>query len=425
MRTKVSKAATKTDDVPHELTNITVKEVSVVDRAANKRTFLVTKNDKNPRTENAVKFLTERNKSAGGDDLASQLDARDAAAVQKTDAEKALEAKDAADALAFAAEKERLAKGGAPAPVVVASAVAPVTAPVIVDASKALEQLAAVAASVAPITPVAAAVAPVTTPTKKDDLPVEVTIVASPEPLSESALALKTAILSGIDLITQKVGEWRKAVEAADKNNTDVSGRPYCMWEYSYYLCRMIDNLSGIGGPEWDVLNATIGKFDIAKSGNKAITATRVGVLKAVHEGMQHCTGTMTKVMKELTDETPDEVVTPDASASFAKAAPVAAPVLATVAPVSPEVIAKMDAVLSQVAALSANGQKQETMIASLQTIVASQANELRKSRDEVSSNAISPDKEKVNKGIQDNGNLEWSENEDMAPRGSWRARAV
>jgi len=374
MRTKITKAASKADDSqPHELTNITVKEVSVVDRAANKRTFLVTKNDKNPRTETALSFLASRRSTATGGDLASDLDARDAQNVQKTDAEKLIEAKDAADAVAFAAEKASLVKGEEGGDTVItaepvaAPAAAPVAAAPVVDAAKAL---AALAASVEP-----------TTPTKKDDLPVAVTIVADPEPLSESAIALKTAILAGIDLISKKVGEWRTAVESADKNNTDVSGRPYCMWEQSYYLTRMIENLSGIGGPDWDVLNATIGK--VAKSGNKAITATRVGVLKGVHEGLQHCTGTMSKVMKELTDETPDEVVSPDASASFAKAntpvvAPVPAPVVAPVPVVvaaDPAMVAKMDGIMKAVA--------------SMQDIIATQAIELQKARGEVSSNAI------------------------------------
>lgn len=407
MRTKISKAAAKTDDqLPHELTNITVKEVSVVDRAANKRTFLVTKNEKNPRTENALSFLASRSRPAGND-LASDLDARDVQNVQKTDAEKLIEAKDAADKIAY--EAERLAKeGGAKETGDVVITAAPVVAPV-VDATKALDQL---VASVAP----AAVVAP--TPTKKDEVVQPVTIV-EPAPLSPSAEKVKEAIILAITGISDKVAQFKTAIQEADSKNTDqISGRPWAVWEYSYYIQDMLNALSRIGGADWEVAAASFAKAlqsDISKGGNKAITATRVGVLKGVHEGLLHATGTMTKVMKELTDETPDEVVSPDASASFAKTAPVAAAPAPAIVPApvvvtDPAMVAKMEIVMASIA-------NSEKVVKSLQDIIAAQSTEIAKARGEVSSNAISPDKEKVNKSLRDDDNLKWSENEDMAPR--------
>lgn len=395
MRVKINKEATKVEDGPHELTNITVKEVSVVDRAANQRKFLVTKNAKN-RGRNSAATTTDEDDI----DLNTLPRISSAELAEKTETQKAAEALATATASAVAA---------------------PVAAPV--DALKALDALAVEAAAVVVVTPVVA-----TAPTKKDDLPVAVTIVAEPEPLSPSAEALKSAILAGIDLITTKVGEWRKAVEAADKTNTDVSGRPYCTWEYSYYLTRMINNLSDIGGPEWDVLNATIGKAttgEVTKA-NKAITAARIGVLKGIHDGIQHCAGGMSKVMKELTDESADEIVAPDASSSFAKAdgpGVVASAHVVAAAPAIAAPSAEVSALVTKFAELSAKVTKSDELVSSLRSIVQAQATELAKSRTEVSSNALSVDNEKVSKAGSHNATLEQWPDDLAPPRSAGRNR--
>jgi hypothetical protein len=413
MRAKINKAAEKVveeKDGPHELTNITVKEVSVVDRAANKRTFLVTKSKKNAAGAPVTTDEDDTDLAALGpvgkskDDLAAKLDAEDAAAVGKTDAQKVLDAKDAADK----AEIERLkavGTSGAPA----APIVAPIVAPI--DALKALDQL---VAEVAPV--VAAAV-----PTKKDGVPAEVVVVSAPVPLSATAESVKAAILAGIDQIMSKATEWRAAVAASTSENTDnVSGRPYAVWDYSYYIYRMIDSISNIGGPDWEMLNATIGKelaakdVDVTKA-NKAITAARVGMLKGVHDGLQHCAGAMGKVMKELTEEAPDEVVAPDAGASFAKAAPAAAPVVAPV--VAPPVLVTDPALLAKVEELISKQAKSDEVVASLRGVVQAQAAELAQSRGEVSSNVISSDATQIAKKTSDRDNLEWSDELDLAPK--------
>lgn len=409
MRAKVNKAAKADKDGPHELTNITVKEVSVVDRAANKRTFLVTKNARRAAKDDDTDLTTLGPVDKGGD-LAAELDAKDKATAetQKSEAQKALDAKDAADKAEFEAEKARLEKqaaaaSGAPAaPETPPSAVAP---PVeTIDTAKALEDLTALVAEPAS--------------TKKDDAPTPVVVVSEPASLSPTAQSVKAAILSGIDKIEEKIKEWRAAITASDSQNTDqISGRPYAVWEYSYYLCRMIDQISNVGGPDWEMQNATIGKelearAAVAKAGNKAITAARIGTLKGVHQGLAHCVGTMDKVMKELT-ETETATVEEPVQDSFAKAAPVAAvPVAPQPAP-APVVV--MDpALVAKVNEMGERLTKSDELITSLRDIVKSQAAEINKARGEVSSNVIPNDRSEIQKERNQRDTVVWDV--DLAP---------
>lgn len=67
-----------TDALPHELTNITVKEVSLVDRAANGRSFLVRKRQKNKPVEDGE--IVDLAALGKGDLPGADLDAKDAEA---------------------------------------------------------------------------------------------------------------------------------------------------------------------------------------------------------------------------------------------------------------------------------------------------------------------------------------------------------
>lgn len=390
---KAAKANGKSDG-PHELTNMEVQEVSVVDRAANQRKFLVTKADEAPAGAVASDEDDIVLNGSAGDDPASRLDAADAAKVGKSDAQKALDAKDAADQAEYLAAKARLEKeqGGSAASASPKDSTAPVAASVAdasaQDAVKALDQLAAEVGTGA------------SGDIKKDD-PVAVVVVTPGAGTNPTAEKVKAAILAGIDEIAAKVGQWRAAIEASDEKNTDqISGRPWAVWEYSYYIERMIGSISNIGGPDWEMLNATIGKeisaeIELAKSA-KAITIARVGTLKGIHKGMAHCTESMGKLMKDF-DDAPSDVQNSDAS--FAKAAPVAVPVAAT-PPVDAATIAK-------VAEL-------EGVVKTLTDMVSAQSERLKKREGEVSSNAIVGSQAEIVRKADDGDKIDWPG--DLAP---------
>lgn len=351
-----------------ELKDMNVEEVSMVDKPANGRAFLVkkraTKKSDAASTDTAAEEVI---------DLAAEVDKSGTA---EPEADRANAEKDAADAAAHAADLSA-------------------------EGSKS-EKAAPAAATVTETIDTAAALAALTDGVKKTDITVSpdgdgglVVAVSDtpPEPVAAAPAEVtdkcKAAVLAGIDAIGQRLAMFRGKVEAdGSASPWDMSGRPEICSDV-WYIRDMLDALYNIGGPAWEIEAAGDSATDVDKAavvkGHKAITGSRIAKMKAIHKGLSYCMKDYGALMKELdTESEQDEQDVPaDTAMGAAKAAPVATSEAATAAPASVE--KDINDLRAQVSSLSKT--------------VNVQASQLAKSRDSVQqSNSALPKEENQNR---------------------------
>ncbi len=367
----------------HELTNITVEEVSMVDRPANERKFLLRKAKE--KAEAAAK---------AAELPVPELVAEPAEEIDLVAAAKAMEDLKAKDA-------EDLAK-------------------------KKAEESAQVSDPAAALTDlVAATKTDVTVETAEGAITVSIPdeparVPAAPPELIDK---VKTATLAGIDAIAARVASFRSAVETGAPSPYSSSGTSDVLWDHVYYIKGMLEALYDIGGPSWEIESAgdaasDVDKSGVAKAGHKSITASRVAKLAAIHKGMTYCMKDYAGIMKELSqeqDEEGDLEVDPTTAGTeltgkntppIAKAAPVVAP--------APVIVAPDPVVLNKLNELTA-------MITTLKGTVAEQAVALAKARNSNGgSNALSVDEVVANDVPNTDTNI-WPA--DMAPQTNIKKR--
>lgn len=395
IRKSETAAASAVDDT-FELSNIVVEEVSLVDRPANERQFLVKKN-KVKRVKTATSAVeTPVNDS---EDLAAVGAApaveNPAAALDAADAMKSISPAAALDA----ADAAKL--GTAPAAVIPGTSITPAEKALTADqASSALDALAKdVKKTEVTVTPEADGSVTVAVDTTPDALP-----AAAP---AEVIDAVKAAVVAGIDAIASRLAMFRAKVDS-DTSGTSawsMSGKPY-LYEDIDYLTSMLYALCDVGGPQWEIeaagdAAADVDKAQGVKKGHKAITGARVAKLHAVHKALSYCMKDFGGIMKELQNEEEEKADATSEStmqtevggfteknasttpatvvASAVKAATVVAPVVP--APVStPSIPASVQKDINDLS----------QSVASLAAIVQKQSQELNRKRDSVQeSNAI------------------------------------
>ena len=378
-----------------ELTSLDVKEVSLVDKGANRREFLVTK-----KAGERGEVIT------GGKEIKINP-------LLKNDAE--LVAKDQADAGAIpGANAAATAEGidGAAGPGVVTE----------VDKSKADTAAAAPVATAAPAVDEAAELAKLraavggeakkadVTITPEADGSVSVSVDTTPAAAVSPAPAsvvekIKAATLAGIDAISERLMALRADVSSGKLTSQWSQSGQQEVWSHTWYIRDMLDQLGMIGGPAWEIEAAGDEAMDVGKAqgvtkAHKAITAARLEKMRGIHKAMIYCHNDMDKLIKELdgeagaaTDgkETPDTGTKfePDRGSSFAKGAgeaPAAAVAAAVVAPVAATPVVK--AADPEVAELRRSLSEQAQMVESLRQIVAEQSATINKSRTAQDSNS-------------------------------------
>lgn len=349
-----------------ELTNMEIEEVSIVDRPANEREFLLRKKAEEKKLAAAKAAEVTTIEEPEGIDLVA--------------AAKAAEDLKALDAAAKAAEDARKAADAAKAAPVPAAKVAEVADPVAAAGALA-------AATKADIT--------VSTPSGDVTVTVEDAPVVAPPAPQALIDKVKAATLAGIDAIAARVAKFRQDVDAGTIGSYNDSGRSEALWGHIWYLKDMLDSLYNIGGASWEIESAGDAAQDVDKSSDvnkahKAITAARVKKFAAVHKCMTYAMKDFSGVLKELAndqdenvlEEDPDEVATDRVKAAatpVAVAAAKAAPVPPVVAPVPPEVTKRLGEL--------------DDMVRSLKIVVATQATEIAKARNTVNgSNAQTAD---------------------------------
>lgn len=294
-RQRITKSDTSGEKVK-ELTNLEVQEVSIVDRPANRREFLVTKR-------------------AGGRSMRPASAAEVAAeSVTKTDEPVTAPAINAED----------------PAAVIAPAAKADEPAPVIAPATKADE-------------PATKADEPAPAAAAKAEAAATPVDTSPPAPATPEAVVdkIKAQVVAGIEAIVQRLDKFRSDV---DTSPVYSDGVPSAVFDHIWYLRCMLDEFYNVGGPQWEMATA-FGDAEITKSveaakkGHKAITGARVVKLRAVFKALGYAHGDLDSLLKELDTEiaaaTAAVAATGDPSLSFAKSdttEPVVAPAT-TVAP--------------------------------------------------------------------------------------------
>ncbi len=342
-RQSIKKAdAETTEGGTHQLTDIQVHEVSVVDRAANKRRFITTKADETP-AETAARIQA---KIAARGDLTpgADADATIVATEKKDDdisgevpsqipiahAHAASAHAAAATAHAAAAEASSGAKKtskASVAPLPPPSGVAPAaTAPVVETIADPEAELLALAKSsasepVAASTEIVATKAAEIAVTTNEDGSVVIMVDDQPTTISNPSLPsavqdkVKTSVVAGIDAIMLRMATLRQNV-LNSKGSYSASGTPSELSDL-YYICDMLYSLYSIGGPNWEIEQAADAALDasgVAKSvtksadsikvqKNKVINMARTLKLKAAHVAMAYAHKDMDNVLKELDTE--------------------------------------------------------------------------------------------------------------------------
>lgn len=350
-----------------ELKNMEIEEVSIVDRPANEREFLLRKKAEKAADEAAAKAVEpEADEAAQGIDLVA--------------AAKAAEDLKALDAAAKAVEDARK----------------------IADAAKAATEVVDPVAAAGALA--AATKADITVSTPSGD--VTVTVEDAPAPVSPAPQALidrvKAATLAGIDAIAARLAKFRQDVDGGTVSSYNDSGRSEALWGHIYYLKDMLDSLYDIGGASWEIESAGDAAQDVdkaqgVKKAHKAITAARVKKFAAVHKCMTYAMKDFSGVLKELANDQDENVLEeePPVAPTSKAAAPAPAPAAAVVAPViPPEIVAQM-------------GQL-STMVNSLKATVAKQASEIAKARNTVNGSNAQIDDEKVATSVPGHDTVIW-----------------
>lgn len=349
------------DDDVFELTNIKVEEVSLVDRAANQRKFVVVKRADKKGTgapitaEDAAKALLKAQENGAGTP-AAELDARDAAA------------KNASTETAVV-----------PAETVAAPVIEP-----------------------APTAP--ASKSEVDIVVTESGGTVDISVSATPSFAEGSAKALlmtklRMAWLGAIDAI-------RLRLDALTQSVNSPSDGVYITWEaYNHvdYIRCMLESFYSIGGPEWDIAVAAVAAAAMAKSDTvkkqtedlknigTAISASNVRKTFDVQAALKALLGPAPIVEALKTEEKPAVKTESIASTEPVVVAPVVA--IAPVAPAIPTGIAPID--ITQDPAFKAMQEAlktQEQAVALLKANMTAQEKDLAKARSTIRSNALTDD---------------------------------
>lgn len=349
-----SVSATKAADGVHELTDMKVHEVSIVDAAANKRRFLVTKKGETTVDRAAVAEKMKALAAAGERLPGAELDAADVAA------------------------KVAPAIVAAPAVAAKAADVVPIPPPATAVSAVIVDPIAALDALNKSIEVEA---------TPQLDGSVTITVAdTTPAPVSAAPAEvqdkIKVAVIGGIDAIIARLQTLSAAV-ASSKGTWSDSGVPqelYGLW----YIRDMISALYDIGGPSWEIEFAAEAAIDgmdseMAKaksSAHKAITAARVGKLMATHRALKYCASDLGTLLKELNGVVPAAV-----------AAVVEAPTAKSTGTVEPAPAVAIDIFSDpRFIALTKAQEESAAIIARLQSMVAEQAETITKARNSVAS---------------------------------------
>lgn len=335
------------DDELYELKNIRVKEVSVVDRAANKRRFLLMKrNDDGTKTEDA------------------RAEAR--AAIHERDPEMA--AKDAADAAEYKARKEAeeaAAAAAASTETIVVPETAPAAAPVVeaekVETAPVVENTAPAAETAVTNEAPAAAAPAAAAPVVKETLVV--------------GTRAKAALKAAIGAIHEQLDILTGAVDKAEPTETGMLAYSYPVYEHIENAQRMLASLCHIGGPEWEVHAAAVAsvaskKDEKVEKVGRAISSVRVTKLRDIHGKIEAVQKAMTEFLSEVDSDQTEEA--PAAKKEDVSAPP---PVVETKkeevppAPVIPEAVTKMADQLERltkvVSSLSESANRSRTVVQS------------------------------------------------------------
>ncbi len=353
-----SVSATKAADGVHELTDMKVHEVSIVDAAANRRRFLVTKKGETTVDRAAVAEKMKALTAAGERLPGAELDAADVAAK-------------AAPAVV--------------APAVVAPAVAAKAGDVVPIPPPAS------AVSAAPVDPLAALDAlnkslEVDVVPQLDGSTAIVVTETAPVPTSTAPAEvqdkIKIAVMGGIDAIIARLQTLSASIAASPGTWSDA-GIPqelYGLW----YIRDMISALYDIGGPSWEIevaadaaIEAASTPVEMAKaSAHKAITAARVGKLMATHRALKYCASDLGTLLKELNGVVPAAV-----------AAVVEAPTSKSAGTVEPAPAVAIDIFSDpRFIALTKAQEESTAIIARLQAMVSEQAETITKARNSIAS---------------------------------------
>lgn len=340
-----------------ELTNIKVREVSLVDAAANQRKFLVMKKRTGDAitADDAAKALAKAQESQAGTP-AAELDAKDAEEAKKEAAVEVL-------------------------------AVEETTVEVPAEVVAVAEILASEAVKSETVTVMA-------------DGGVEVDVTVSSFSASSAELALDSKIRTA----------WQGAIAAVrarlDVMGEQVNNSDFFPWAHIEYIKCMLDSMFDIGGPEWEIevaaTNAAKARGEdvtkrqqtLTKIG-RAISGARMRSLKDMH-------GRVSELQKMFNDLMAEVDVEDTATEKVAKIedAPVADPIADAVAAVvmatnvtTPHVVLNpaMPLVVEDPAltAIKVQLDKQAAEIARLNTTVDTQEKVLAKARGDVRSNAL------------------------------------
>lgn len=360
------------DDDVFELTNIKVQEVSLVDRAANQRKFLVVKRDNKKGTGDAITTddvakAAERAAENMADTPAAELDRRDAEAAA------AAKAEPVAVEIAVVAETVNVASVAAADEVVVTTepAVKSEVDVVVTEGSDG----------------------------------VNISVIATPsfaENSIESMLLakVKLAWIGVIDAIRLRLDAMTEAVNKPSDGN-------YVSWEaYSHidYIDCMLDSFWSIGGPEWDcavaAMAAATAKSESSKRQHEELSKIGKSIEGARSKGLKDIQSRMaelTKMFDSVVAGVPAEVVATKAEDIIAKAVQVVEETKVDIKKDATPVVESKPVVLdiSQDPAFKALAETLNSQTAVIETLKAQLTNQeqtIKKARATVHSNALSLD---------------------------------
>lgn len=371
-RKQITKSEVRDEfDEVFELTNIKVKEVSLVDRAANKRKFLVVKNDKkragDPVTADDVETALGKARETLVGTPAAELDRRDAAA-----------------------------KSAPEAPRVAPEAPSVASEPAIVTE-------------------------PVAEPVAKEILEV-VVVQSQPSYAAGSAedillTKLRAAWIGGLDAIRARLDA---AVEAVNRPTDGI----YVSWDAYGHIdairC-MLECFYGFGGPEWEIEVAAVTaaaakgenvtkKHEELKKIGRAISGQRMRSLKDMHGLVSDLQKRFDALLADVEAEPETEKATTVKTDVLAEAMDVVS-AATPVAIVAPTVVAPPNVIVASAPekiaapvtalditqnpafkALAESMKAQQTEIERLRNVSASQEQALAKAKGTIRSNALTPE---------------------------------
>ena len=408
-RQAISKADSASGEGVHQLTDIQVHEVSVVDRAANKKRFVTVKADGSPEETaariQAVDDVSKAKKDDNAEDTSGEVPSQIPIAhaqAASAHAQAASAHAAAAQACADGTSKKKTSKASDVAPLPPpASAVSAAPAAVSVEtvANPEEELLALAKSSGAAATAETTKAAEIAVQPNADGS-ITITVDDQPTTISNPSLPatvqdkVKTSVVAGIDAIMLRMATLRMNV-LNSKGSYSASGTPSELSDL-YYICDMLYSLYSIGGPNWEIEQAADAALDangvtksIAKSDsvkvqkNKVITMARTLKLNAAHKAMEYAHKDMDGVLKELDSEGGD------ATGEMARGAAAVAATPADTAPSNFAKAAEKDiketpeylALVSELKTRDEELKKRDNTISALQKTVEDQGSVIAKAR--------------------------------------------